>query len=78
LLFLGGLAIIRSHNLWIRSWPVLVTLTGWFIILLGLFRMFVPEMQLEGANNTTMVVILSSLVFIIGVYLTIKAYSRAI
>jgi len=74
LLFLGGLSIIRIHNHWVRSWPILVTLTGWFIILLGLFRMFAPEMQLEGAKNTTMVAALTMLTLAIGIILTFKAY----
>lgn len=76
LLFLGGLAIIRTHNYWGRDWPVLLTLTGWFIILLGLFRMFAPEMQLEGAKMTTMVAVLAMFVLVIGIFLTFKAYSR--
>ena len=76
LLFLGGLAIVRAHNYWGRDWPVLLTLTGWFIILLGLFRMFAPEMQLEGAKKATMVIVLTMFVLIIGIILTYKAYVR--
>ena len=74
LLFVGGLAIIRSHNYWGRSWPLLVTLAGWFIMLLGLLRMFFPEMQLEGAKKTSMVVVVTMLVLAIGIFLTLKAY----
>ncbi|HYV91672.1 MAG TPA: hypothetical protein VE978_07815 [Chitinophagales bacterium] len=74
LLFLGGLAIIRSHNLWVRGWPVLVTLTGWAIILLGLFRMFAPAMQLEAANNATVVIPEIMFVLVIGIVLTFKGY----
>ena len=39
-MFVGGLAIIRSHNLWVRDWTVLVTMSGWLGMGLGLFRMF--------------------------------------
>lgn len=42
LLFVGGVAIVQAHNLW-RGWPLLVTLTGWGIVALGLFRMIAPE-----------------------------------
>ena len=76
LLFVAGLSIIRSHNYWVRGWPVTITLTGWFIILLGLFRMFAPEMQLEGAKNTTAVVVLTMFVLAVGIFLTFKAYSH--
>lgn len=76
LLFVAGLAIIRAHNLWVRSWPVLVTLTGCFLMLLGLFRMFFPELQLEGARNTSAVIMETMPVLAVGIFLTFKAYSR--
>lgn len=76
LLFIAGLAIVRAHNLWVRAWPVLVTLSGWFIIFLGLFRMFFPELQLEGARHTSAVSVLTMLVLVVGIFLTYKAYSR--
>ena len=31
---------MRAHNLWQRNWTVLVTLTGWLALALGLVRMF--------------------------------------
>src|SRR6476619_6365533 len=40
LMFVAGLAVVRAHNVWARNWTVLVTLTGWFALLLGLVRMF--------------------------------------
>lgn len=42
LLFLAGVAILRVHNLWVRRWPLLVTLLGWACALGGLYRMFAP------------------------------------
>jgi hypothetical protein len=74
-LFVVGLAIARAHNLWVRGWPVLVTLSGWFIMILGLFRMFFPELQLEGAKNTSAVIAETIPVLAVGIYLTYKAYS---
>jgi hypothetical protein len=44
LLFLAGLSIIRAHNHWVRNWSLMITLTGWFILFLGLLRMIAPEM----------------------------------
>jgi hypothetical protein len=35
LMFVAGLAIVRTHNHWARDWTVLVTLTGWFALALG-------------------------------------------
>lgn len=74
ILFVTGLSIVRSHNLWVRAWPVMVTLTGWFAMLLGLFRMFAPELQLEAAKNTSPVIAEIMVVLAVGIFLTYKAY----
>ena len=75
-LFVTGLAIVRTHNLWVRGWPVLITLAGWFLMLLGLFRMFFPELQLEAAKHTSIVSVETMLVLVLGIFLTYKAYRR--
>jgi hypothetical protein len=81
LLFVAGVSIIRVHNRWTRSWPVLVTLTGWFSTLLGLVRMFAP---LSGAQlgldvsqpeeNFTAIFALLVILLPTGIVLTVKAY----
>ncbi|WP_081145724.1 alpha/beta fold hydrolase [Niastella vici] len=73
LLFVAGLAIIRVHNHW-RGWPVLVTLMGWFCILVGLYRMFVPEAPQAPKNSVTYLGL--AFLFAIGIFLTFKAYGR--
>jgi hypothetical protein len=74
ILFVAGLSIVRAHNLWVRGWPVMVTLVGWFVMFLGLFRMFAPELQLKGAQNTSSVIALTMVVLAVGIFLTFKAY----
>ena len=78
LMFVGGLAIVRVHNLWARDWTVLVTLSGWFFLTLGLFRMFAASFYLRGAANTstTMFIVLEGILFVIALFMTFKAYSR--
>src|SRR5690349_24694265 len=49
LMFVAGLAIVRVHNQWQRNWTVLVTLSGWFFLFLGLFRMFAAGVYQRGA-----------------------------
>jgi len=75
-LFVAGLAIIRAHNLWVRGWPVLVTLAGWLLMFLGLFRMFFPELQLEAAKHASAVIVEIMPILAAGIFLTFKAYSR--
>ena len=75
LLFIAGLSIIRVHNTW-RGWPVLITLSGWFYLLLGLYRVFFPEAQQAPANSFTYLMLI--ILFLVGVFLTFKAYGKKI
>ena len=79
LMFVGGLAIVRAHNRWVRDWTVLVTLTGWFFLLLGLFRMFAASAYQRSAASTsaTTFMFLEGVVGFLGLIITYKAYSRA-
>ena len=74
LLFLAGISIIRDHNRWVRSWPVVITIVGWFGILSGLFRIFFPEAKQADENTSTFVVI--SFLLAVGIFLTFKGYGR--
>ena len=78
LMFIGGLAIVRAHNSWVRNWTVLVTLTGWFFLVLGLVRMFAAGSYQRGSANTsqTVFIILEGILLILAVFMTYKAYSR--
>src|SRR4030095_6817057 len=74
LLFIAGISILRDHNLWMRGWPVVVTLVGWFGILGGLFRILFPEAKQAPENTASYGVIFFLLA--VGIFLTFKAYSR--
>lgn len=76
LLFVAGLAIVRAHNRWAGGWPVLVTLTGWFLMLAGLIRMFAPVYAQREAENNTAVYGLLIVLLAVGVFLSFKAYGR--
>ena len=72
ILFVAGLAIIRAHNCWVWRWPFAVTLTGWLLAALGLFRMFAPESQPRGQNAAVFFGIFVA--FVLGCFLSFKAY----
>ncbi|HEX4950832.1 MAG TPA: hypothetical protein VFZ34_29495 [Blastocatellia bacterium] len=77
LLFVAGLAIVRAHNRWVRGWTVMVTLVGWFVMLLGLLRMFAPGLVLKGVQSTGSAFIAPTMsVLAIGIFLTFQAYRR--
>ena len=74
LLFVAGLAIVKSHNLWVYGWQTLVTITGYLLMIIGLFRMFFPHVQKEKFNNDLTVLIVEIILILIGMFLTFKAY----
>jgi len=40
---LGGLALVLTHNIWMRDWRVIVTLIGWATIVRALVTVFQPQ-----------------------------------
>jgi hypothetical protein len=77
LMFVAGLAIVRAHNHWVRNWTVLVTLSGWFFLFLGLFRMFAAGLYQRGsaAAGTTAFMVLEGILLVFALIMTFKAYS---
>lgn len=77
LMFVGGLAIVRAHNSWARDWTILVTLSGWFSLALGLFRMFAAGYYQRGSAGTsgTTFVVLESVLLVPALIMTCKAYT---
>ena len=80
LMFVTGLAVIRVHNHWVRSWIVLVTLTGWFLLFLGLVRMFAASQYHQAATGTssTVFMALEGVLLVVGLILTYKGYRREV
>ena len=78
LMFVAGLAIVQAHNVWQRDWTVLVTLSGWFFLALGLFRMFAAGLYQRSSASASSIffMILEAILFVVGLIMTFKAYSR--
>ena len=78
LLFVAGLAIVRAHNHWVGNWTVLVTLTGWFSLCLGLIRMFAASAYQREAASTgaTVFMVLEAILLVFALIMTFKAYRR--
>lgn len=72
LLLVGGVAILQAHSRWNRGWPVMVTLTGWLILALGLYRMIAPEAPQAQDDPATDLVFVA--LAVLGAVLSIKGY----
>ena len=78
LLFVAGLAIVRAHNRWCTDWTVLVTLSGWFALALGLVRMFAAGAYQHRAATIEAPIFITaeSVLLVCGFVMTLKAYVR--
>jgi len=78
LLFIAGLAIVRTHNLWVRAWPVLITTTGWFFLVLGIIRMFAAGQyrQTSGNVSSSAFVLLEGILLVFALVITYYGYRR--
>lgn len=77
LVFVAGMAVVRAHNIWARNWTVLITLSGWLFLALGLVRMFAASQYLQatqGASSMTFMV-LDVCLLVVALIITFKAYS---
>jgi hypothetical protein len=43
LALVGGLAILNTHNDWTRDWRSLITLLGWIMTVVGVYRIIAPQ-----------------------------------
>ncbi len=77
-MFVGGLVVVRLHNRWTRDWTLLVSLSGWCFILLGLFRMFAADAYQRGSASfsTTTFMVLNAILAMLGLVMTIQGYRR--
>ena len=72
ILFVVGLALVRAHNRWVWTWPVLITLTGWVLLFGGLYRMIAPAAPQapQAAASYAMFAVLA----LLGAFLSYKGY----
>jgi uncharacterized membrane protein HdeD (DUF308 family) len=79
LMFVAGLAVVRAHNVWEKNWTVLITLTGWFLLLLGLIRMFAASQYQQAIQRTSSMtfIVLEVGLLVVALTITFKAYGPA-
>lgn len=75
ILFVVGLALVGAHNRWSWNWPILVTLTGWVLLLGGLYRMVAPDAPQapQGVTSYVMFAVLAA----IGLLMSYEGYRPA-
>lgn len=75
-----GLLNILFHNIWGNHWSLIITLIGWFSLLIGLSIFIFPKQTVSWLNliNIKFVQLLYMLLFLIGIFLLSMAYGFVI
>ncbi|PIR07320.1 MAG: hypothetical protein COV55_00255 [Candidatus Komeilibacteria bacterium CG11_big_fil_rev_8_21_14_0_20_36_20] len=77
-IFILGLLIVLNHNVWDNSWRVVVTLVGWFALIKGLIRLWMPKSTMNAIvktmNNKNIYVIGGLVAILVGVFLLFQVY----
>jgi hypothetical protein len=76
IMFVAGLAVVQAHNVWAKNWTVLITLAGWFLLLLGLLRMFAASQYQQAVQRTSSIaiIVLEVCLLVVALPITFKAY----
>lgn len=75
--FAAGLAIVLTHNVWVASWRVLVTLIGWLLLIRGAVRILVPDVRRYAAKyigDRRLYTVSSAVLVILGLVLCYFGY----
>lgn len=71
---LGGIAIVRVHNVWTGGWRVILTILGWLAIIGGLVRIWLPHLATPiaeaFAGSSSALMIGGLIVLVLGAFLT--------
>ncbi|RAP38014.1 hypothetical protein B1207_03225 [Legionella quinlivanii] len=73
-----GLLLVISHNVWVVAWPLIITITGWLILLSALLRLFFPDQAIRMAHwwsaHANGLMIMALIYLLIGLFLLYKGY----
>ena len=73
-----GLLTVLVHNVWVVSWPVMITLLGWIALLKGVWIIVFPgslaKVTSYHLNNPFLLAVRLSVVLLAGIALTVFGY----
>ena len=76
--FLGGLAIVLTHNRWSIGWPLVITILGWVTLIGGVLRIVIPRASAELGErmirNEGWLPIAAAIYIALGLWLSVAGY----
>ena len=78
-LTLFGTFLVHIHNIWVKGWPVVITLIVWLILLKGVFLLLFPGLTDKSVKyfkkSTTFFMIAGLIALLLGAFLSYMGYS---
>ena len=79
LALLGGLAVVRAHNVW-KGWPAVITVLGWLAIVGGVARVLFPTPIIGLARiavaQGAAIPAATAVVALVGLFLSYQGFAR--
>lgn len=73
MVFILGLLIVLTHNVWETTWRVIPTIVGWAMVVKGVAIFFVPNIMIAKAKrfskNRNLAVLAGVVAVVVGLYL---------
>lgn len=73
-----GILLVASHNIWVKDWPVSITIFSWVVLIGALFRLFfldsARKIGQSFLNHPIKLKVVSVLLLIFGLYLLYYVY----
>jgi hypothetical protein len=73
-----GLAILNVHHIWVRGWPVVITIFGWLALIGGIFRILATSLVQRMADaviaNPRWLIVGGVGTLVLGGFLTVMGY----
>lgn len=74
-LLLLGAYLVSVHNIWTRRWPVLITVSAWGAVVLGVLRLFFPTAAQAPVDGATVAMLGVFAVF--QMVITVQSYRKS-
>lgn len=75
-----GAGIVLTHNIWSRgTWPLIITLFGWFVLVRGVINLFLPPDVMASLFAAAHVVdfyyLYAAIPLVLGAYLVLRGFT---
>lgn len=72
-----GSFVVLTHNVWVANWQVLVTITGWYFLIMGAFRSLLVTIWCDcmQKHHDSVSLVLSLFTFVMGILMLYFGFS---